>query len=334
MVCPILMPGNFNIDETYFKSLILSSNLHINSITYVIRKLLSTLLQGYNQYKDKPIFIMMIGYLLFVYLMRYLYEVNKDNFRDHFSKIICTPESQKLLFMTLINNTFTEFQNKVFFEFTSGNYETNEEINRDEINKLSLLYKHLLPISQEDFADKIFVDLNNNQKKILPIDFKINTKKVIDINNFLNDTNGKNHLQSKFFDSDNTLNPVESDLINEYKFLDYKVIPSGNGEKIISETYKCLINYTKNPSSLLLIKDNKISKSVINLFDTLSKYLLTKDKIKKEDISTLYYYNLLVDVLPDSSVFKHTTLLYIIYQIMIPYHYDIYSNTQFVDVFL
>ena len=335
IICPILMPGKFNIDESYFKSLILSSSLHINSVTYVIRKLLTTILQGHEKYKNKPVYIMMVGYLLFVYLMRYLYEVNKDNFRDHFSKIICNPESQRLLFTTLIKNTFIEFQNKIFFEFTSGDYIDNENNNKEEINKISSLYKHLLPISQEEFADKIFFDLGKKEKNKLPADFKISTKKVIDINNFLLEIDSLNNIHSKFFDSDNTLSPIEMDINDEYSFLNYKVIPSRNGEKIISEAYKSLINYTKNSSSLLLInKDNKIPKSVINLFDVISKHLLTTDKIKKDDVSTLHYYNLLVDLLPDISVFKHSTLLYIIYQIVIPYHYDLYTNTQFVDVFL
>ncbi len=340
IISPILMPGNFNIDETYFRSLILSSNLHINNITFVIKKIFSILLQEHEKYKDKPLHIMMLLYLSFLYLMRYFYEVHRDNFRESFSKIICNPNSQKLLFMGLIRNTFTEFQNKLFFEFVPGNYEKENTELDNVIEELSKQYKHLIPLSQEEFADRIFNNLIEISRKDnrLPADFKISNKKVLNIENYLkiNNGNGKSLVDSYFFDPEKTLSPVEISDFHEFKYLDYKLIPSptNDRERIISEAYKYLLNYIKNPSSILLIKDNKIPKNIINLFDLLSKTVLSKDKITKETISTFYYYNLLVDSLPDSAVFKHSQLLYIIYQIIIPYHYDVYHNTEFIDVFL
>jgi len=334
------MPGNFNIDETYFRSLILSSNLHINNITFVIKKIFSILLQEHEKYKDQPLHIIMLLHLSFLYMMRYFYEVHRDNFRESFSKIICNPNSQKLLFMGLIRNTFTEFQNKLFFEFVPGNYEKENTELDNVIEELSKQYKHLIPLSQEEFADRIFNNLIEISRKDnrLPADFKISNKKVLNIENYLkiNNGNGKSLVDSYFFDPEKTLSPVEISDFHEFKYLDYKLIPSptNDRERIISEAYKYLLNYIKNPSSILLIKDNKIPKNIINLFDLLSKTVLSKDKITKETISTFYYYNLLVDSLPDSAVFKHSQLLYIIYQIIIPYHYDVYHNTEFIDVFL
>ncbi len=340
---PLLVPGNFSIDETYFKSLILTANLHVNNVVFIIRKLMSMLLTRHNEYKDKPIHLLMIGYLLFIYLMKYFYEVNRASFRDSFSKVICNPNVQKLLFMNLIKNTFTEFHNKLFFEFTFPGAFTSDNINensisiaQDELEKLSKEYRHLIPVSQEEFINRIFDKISNDHsKKSLPLDFKINNKKIIDISNYIINDNNNNQQKrlTHFFDPDNSLSPVESEILNEYKYLNYKLI-SSNGSKIISESYGHLLNYIKDPSSILLIKDDKIPKNVLNLFDTLSKYVLTKDKIKKDDISTLYYYNLLVDSLADPAAFKHYFYLYIIFQIIIPYHYDIYNNTQFIDVFL
>lgn len=334
VVCPILVPSKFNFDELYFQSLILSSSEHINSITYVIRKLFSLLLQNHSKYKGKPLYIMMINYLLFVYLLRYLYEVNRDSFREYFWKIICIPESQKNLFVNLIRSTFSEFQGKIFYEITPAEI-SNSENNLDEINKLSTSYKHLIPISQEDFADKIFLSINNkkeNNVKILPNDFKINNKKVINIKSFFETS--ETHLNSSMlFDPEKTLNPSET-IDGEYGLLNYKLEKSENGQKTISKAYKYLLNYIKNPSSLLLLKDNIIPKEVLNLFDLISKQILTIDEIKKENISTLSFYEKVVDKLPDPTVFKHLTILYIVFQIMIPYHFDMYQTTQFNDCFL
>lgn len=413
VIAPMPIPGNFVLDEEYFLSLILSSNLCINNLTYIIRKIFSMFIDSYDEYKTRPLFIMMLLYLAFIYLLRYLYEVNKNSFRENFSKIIISAVLQKSLFSSLISNTFTEFNNKLFFEFLAVNnnqensyqdFSLNNSFtnNNDSIliQKISNEFKHLIPISQEEFADKVFSSLfdnndndndekgnngsninnnnnNNNNNNInnsnnnnknnnknsnntdngkiiissskqgrklskLPIDFKLSSKKVIDISKYISSSSSsddnKKSLSSilpNLFDPDNILSPIK-DLSNLElgRYLNYKIYPSNNGDKIISAPYYYLINYLKNPSSILLIKDKKIPKEVINLYDILSKSVLTRDKIRKDDISTLYYYNVLIDSLPDPTVFRHSLFLYVIFQIIIPYHYDVYGNTQFLDVFL
>lgn len=330
IVCPILVPSKFNFDESYFRSLILSSAEHINSITYVVRKLFTLLLQNYEVYKTKPLFIMMINYLLFVYLLRYLYEVNKDSFRQHFWKIVCFPEYQKNLFTNMISSTFTEFHGKVFYEILEDQNVKEQDSNVDEINKISTSYKHLIQLSQEDFADKVFLDINRNTKRI-PIDFRINSKKVININNFLN-IQKPVFNNSKLFDPEKVLSPAEN-LANNYELLDYK-LDNSNGNKIISKAYKYLLNYSKDPSTILLIKENEIPRDVLNLFDLLSKQVLNSSEIKKDNISTLFFYEHLISKLPDPTIFKHLILLYIVFQIIIPYHFDIYQTTTFFDCFL
>ena len=103
---------------------------------------------------------------------------------------------------------------------------------------------------------------------------------------------------------------------------------------MITRAYGHLLNYVKNPSSVLLLKENDLPKEVVNLFDTLSKKVLNISRITKDNISVFSYYKLLLENLPDPKKFRHVTLLYIIYQIMLPFSYDIHGNSQFEDCFL
>ena len=330
IVCPILMPGRFNIDENYFKSLIVTSNLHLDSVTFTIKKILSLLLQNYDKYNN-PLHLMMISYLLFVYMLIFIYNVNRDIFRDHFTKFICVPEMQKHLIMSLIRSNFVDYHNKVFFEFVTVNPQTiiNEQTTKD-ISKFSESYRHLLPISQDQFADTVFNNIDKH--KNFPVDFKINNKKIIDIKPLFEEKLKKQTIQTKLFDYEKTLDVTEG-LFNKYSFLDYE---KTNGNKVITKSYKYLLDYIQNPSSLLLLDEKKegIPKEVINLFDLLSKSVLNTEKLGKDNISTVNFYNILVDALPHSEAFTHLTLLYVVFQIIVPYYYDVYNVTQFQDVFL
>jgi hypothetical protein len=230
----------------------------------------------------------------------------------------------------MISSTFTEFHGKVFYEILENRNVKEQDSNADEINKISSSYKHLIQLSQEDFADKVFLDINKNTKRI-PIDFRINSKKVININNFLN-IQKPVFNNSKLFDPEKVLSPAEN-LANNYELLDYK-LDNSNGNKIISKAYKYLLNYSKDPSTILLIKENEIPRDVLNLFDLLSKQVLNSSEIKKDNISTLFFYEHLISKLPAPTIFKHLILLYIVFQIIIPYHFDIYQTTTFFDCFL
>lgn len=135
---------------------------------------------------------------------------------------------------------------------------------------------------------------------------------------------------SVLFDPEQTLEQENNNTL--YDILNYE--SGSSGTRIISKAYQYLVNYIKNPSSLLLLKDVDVPKEVVNLFDVLSKKILNPSMISKDNILTLNYYNTLIENLPRPNEFKHITLLYIVFQIMIPYSFDIYSNNQFVDCLL
>ena len=333
---PLLMPKNIN--EQYFYSLILS-NTHVpaNSITYIIKKILHNLYSNHSKYQENTLPMMMLGYLLFVYLLRYLYDSNRESFRIYFKQFICNSAVQNQLLTKMIEVGFSDFATKIYFKIVDFDLsDINDEYNLEKIEKLSSQYHHLIPVSQKEFANKIFKELQHNNDDSIdnePEDFKLSCKKVIDVVKIMN--NNERQLktaQSVLFDPDNTLDP-SYEIAKEYNFLDYK-LQSNNGSKVITKAYQHLLNYIKNPSSILLANEKEVPKDVTNLFEILSKKVLNVSRIAKDNISTLNYYNILLKSLPNPKEFKHITFMYIIFQIMIPYHYDIYGNSQFEDVFL
>lgn len=332
---PMLMPGKFGINEQYFSSLILSNiSVSSNNITYAIKKILQNLHTNHAKYQENTLYLMMMSYLLFIYLLRYLHDSNKDSFRTYFKQFVCVPYTQNKLLTNIIASGFPDFATKVYFKITNVDLsDLNEDYNLERINKLSTDYKHLLPISQHMFADRIFREVNSFEERREPVDFKLSCKKVFDIIRLIDNNQKQTRItQSILFDPDNTLD-IESINSKEYNFLDYKLI-SNNGSKVITKAYQRILDYVKNPSSILLMAENEIPKEVKNLFDVISKKVLDSSRITKDTISTFIYYNILLENLPNPTNFKHTTLLYIIFQLMIPYHYDIYNNSQFEDVFL
>lgn len=332
---PMLMPGKFGINEQYFSSLVLSNiSVSSNNVTYAIKKILQNLHTNHAKYQENTLYLMMMSYLLFVYLLRYLHDSNKDSFRTYFKQFVCIPYTQNKLLTNMIASGFPDFATKVYFKITNVDLsDLNEDYNLERINKLSTDYKHLIPVSQKEFANKIFGEINSSEERKEPIDFKLSCKKVIDISKLLDNGQKQTRItQSVLFDPDNTLD-VESNLSKEYTFLDYR-IQSTNGSKVITKAYQALLNYVKNPSSLLLMKENELPKEVVNLFEVLAKKVLNISRITKDNISTLNYYNLLLENLPNPKEFKHITYLYIIFQIIIPYCHDIHGNSQFEDCFL
>jgi len=335
-ISPLIVPGDLNFDESYFDSLIQANeSVPVNNNIFVIKKILNNLYINHNKYKDKPLIIMMMLYLLFVYMMKHLNDINKVSFRTHFRRLICDADSQASMLKSLIStNTFQDFTNKIFFKIINVNpAEASNDYENERLNEISQEYKHLIPVSQKDFVEKVLNKLGSkNNNNFEPKFFKISNKKVIDISKLIDQKKQTSTYSTVLLDPENT---IDRDLISSssiYGILNYENINSGT--RIISKAYQYLINYIKNPSSLLLLKDSDLPREIVNLFDLLSKKILTPTVLIKDNISTLNYYNLLVENLPHPEKFTHVTSLYIIFQIMIPYHYDIYHTNQFVDCLL
>lgn len=333
-ILPLLIPGNLNFDNSYFDSLIQANgSVSSSNVIFAIKKILNNLLLNHSKYHEKPMIIMMMSYLLFVYMLKYLNDTNKDSFRTHFRRLVCEADSQSGILRSLIaTSTFKDFTNKIFFKIV--NICPAEAVNDQEIERINVLsqeYKHLIPVSPEEFVEKVLNKANNLNDDKMPKFFKLSNKKVLDISKYISPKEQPTSYSTVLFDPDQTLDQDKSE-DKLYNILNYELI--NNGTRVISKAYQHLINYVKNPSSLLLLKETDLPKEVINLFDILSKKILNPSVISKDNVNTLNYYNVLVESLPNSNQFNHITMIYIIFQIMIPYHYDIYHTNQFTDCLL
>jgi len=327
---PLIVPGNLNFDKEYFDSLIQANrSISSNNVIFVIKKILNNLFLNHNKYHENSLIIMMLCYLLFIYMLKYLNDTNKDSFRTHFRKLICDAATQTGMLRSLIMTShFQDFANKIFFKIIDiCPMEAANDLETKRINELSMEYKHLIPVSQEEFINKVFYSVEESSN--LPKFFKLSNKKVIDISQYINQK--QQSFSSVLFDSKHIVDINQtSDTL--YNILDYK--QASNESRVISKAYQYLINYIKNPSTVLMIKEIDLPKEIVNLFDVLSKKILNPTIINKDNINTLNYYNIIIDFLPNSKQFNHMTILYIIFQLIIPYHYDIYHTVQFVDCLL
>lgn len=329
-IIPTVIPAGLNFDIAFFESLIQANkNVSSNNVIFVIKKILNNMYTNYQKYQNQPLLMMMISYLLFIYMLKHLNDINQESFQIHFRKLVFDPDTQTLLVRSLITtNTFQDFSNKLYFKFVK--IDTNTVFNDleiEKINKISQEYKHLIPVSSTDFINKIFENLDDQRQ--LPILFNISSKKVIDISKFINSS--KTSLTNSILvDPDSTIDNSISDS-SFYSLLRYESI---NNTRVISQPYQHIINYMKNPGTVLLLKETDLPKEIINLFEILVSKVLNRSVIEKDNISTLNYYNILLENLPHPENFNHITFLFIIFQIMIPFHYDVYNTNQFIDYLL
>jgi hypothetical protein len=185
-----------------------------------------------------------------------------------------------------------------------------------EIKRLSEKYSYMKSMDQEKFAEFVFNDVGKSPKTAAEINIGI--KNIIDLDSLVQN----NENVSEFIDKldKNKLNTI----------LSYHKTEDG---KISSNAFDLFMNYLENPVSLIRDKEKSslIPNNVLNSFEKL-KNLLNDSNFKKDHINTQYYYEKLMEVLPED--FQFPNVLYMIYQIVIPYMNCFYNVKLFEDVFL
>lgn len=191
----------------------------------------------------------------------------------------------------------------------------------DLINNISNKYKHLIPISEDDFLNLALKEYNDTDKSnISKIEnFNLNKKKIININSMIN----INMAIDKSFKN-------KSLLVNTEIYADRSGLINYE-PNILTKTYLHFKEYINNPQSVLSVKD--LPKPIINLFDFFSRNIANIFK-DKNVTSTLDYYKMLYTNLPTPKSYSHQTYLFLIFNLVIPYYYDTYQTNEFVDFFL
>lgn len=297
---------------------LLSKNINEELFNFNQKKIQESIYHYINNPQDSVLLLI----LIFIYYT-HLYRTIILKYPDFDNSVYFSSTIQQSALNFFLKDLKFEISDCLDYE------EQKEKSNMDSlITTLSENYKHLIPVSQEDFADIIINDINKDSNTITNDDSKLldnivlSTKKIIDINVLISNQEIINKSNTQHLSIVDTSNYVVKD--NQSLLLNYQ-------RNIITKTYNYFKNYIENPSSVLLIKDEP--KEVINLFDFFSKSI-SKLFSNTEDISTLNYYKILYSNLPSANKYSFNTYLYLIYNLIIPYYVDVHKVNQFVDYFL
>ena len=318
---PSLFPLIYVFNLKYFESLISSLNSYtIENIKMRCDKILRKLQDD----QTTSIEMMILCGLLFVYYLRFLSESHTDYLLNNTRKLFNDTDLQSRL---LTNHTKNYFPNQqISFHVNEINLDEIEEINlENKIEEVGEKYSHLKSVSEEDFIDKIMKDLDDNEPELI-----LNNKKILSLDHLKNRKSAgvkKNNLDNPEFQ-----NTDAKDELTEYNCFRYNF-----QDEYITEAYKLFNEFIEDQNTFLikLKKDElntNIPKTVINLFEVLSRILYDKE-IKIQQYSNTYtYYQILKNNINDVNAFPHIIILYIIFQIIIPHLYLQYNIKEFEDV--
>ncbi|MFW6242613.1 MAG: hypothetical protein ACOC2W_00480 [bacterium] len=318
---PKILPYNYVFNEEYFVSIIESSFdnkvMTTEKIDYSIKKLLSLLITDNKKIISNSVYIMLINYLIFIYFLKYTSDIFPTDFKTKLSYYLGTPLAQTQMFNYFLKciPSVAEYSKYVEFKINEIDDETFTD-NIDTINKLSEEHKHLIPISQEKFADMIFNNIDTDQEKKIPNNFNLTHSRILDIS-YLK-TIYRDNKQSVLYDS---VNPEEEISNNVIDYMDNKT----------SKEYKYFKSYLENPSSIILLDDSELSSDIKLLFDIISNIV---PELSKNDNDLLVLYNKIIDGLPHPEKINHNTILKSLYNIVVPYQYENNNINKFTDYFI
>jgi hypothetical protein len=334
--CPMILPTSFILDKEYIQTLVTNNfDLDVDKTKFACQALFKLLMDP--EYNNQILLVMFINYLLFIYVLRMATLEHDAYVRTNLLNIINSSVSQNKMFDYVLKRYFDTLYDKIEVKFKeySENITDENKSSEEIVKQLSEQHKHLKKIDENEFINKVLSNIDENSTKT-PTDFYVTNKKIIDIEKFLSITN---NINSKAFNNREmmdllfnnvAMSQVESnDKYYNYAFLDYKNIGT-NGRKIITPLYKYFLDYIKDSASILMLKD-KVQPEILNMFEILANNVLTSAEISPENCDTISYYDLLLKKLPNASNFHHDTLLRVVFEIIIPYQYDVNNITKFED---
>jgi len=330
IVCPPILPSNYMFDTPYFKSLINSiANVDIEYFSFYMSKLINGVTTN-NKIKETPLYIMIITYLNLIYSLRYMYDSHTNWLYENIDNVIADPVRQTKILNHHINQ-YVKSDVPIRYDIREVNifeYEPDQYI--EDIKNISNEYSHLIPVDQMKFADIVLDKMKQTESK-LPEEFKMGRKKIFDLDSLKKNSirESKNKRREPLFATDK-LTPNISNEVLESNLLHYEF---DSEDQLLTKAYRTLMKYIQDPGIIMLIKDDVIPKVVRNLFETL-KNILTPQIFNKDEMNTLQLYKILCDNLPDAKVLSHTTLMYIVFQIIIPYYADVNKVKTFNDQLL
>lgn len=339
LTLPNILPYALSMDSQFFYDYILSGkSISLNNISVYATKLLrKTLFEGDNKFINNPIYFMCFSLILLVYCIRYLIEIYPVIFETQFESIVSNSNEYQKRIIQHYSNTYLKSLNlpkhkndndyTLEFNITSFNLQEQLEFKEDELIKtISSNHSHIIPVSQELFVKTVLGKLEEEDQLFQHPDFKFSNKKILDLDLLIRSQ--KANKKSNLIDPDNTVDSKDSDDILLTDYLNY----NPNEQGLITKPFKYIMQYSKDPSSINFIKD--LPKEIINLFPVIVKDVLTKDRLSEDIDQTYEYYRVIIDNLPSPESIRYTTILYIVFQIVVPYYYSFHKRTKFIDCLL
>jgi len=309
----VYIPNLFSsvlFNKQYNSSLLFSLvDVDVNDLKIVISKILKNLKDN----KLDNVMIIGVSFLLYFYILRLVYDTHTSYILNNLEEVFKDNVIQEKLLNSQINIYFKEIT--IQFDITNINLGS---IELDNIDELSKKYNYLKIVDQEDFTDKIFNTINDN-KGVL----KVNNYTVLDLDNLKYCKIDLDDLD--IFNTSDIAANQSPQLLLQYQKKDnqLRTYCLDMFDVFINDSHKFYLLKSKNSINLPV--------TVLNLFPELSSILKTINKHAKLD-NTLTYYDLLIKELFDA--FLPSTLLYIIFQLFVPYMYNNYAIYVFNDCLL
>ena len=304
-----ILPCELAINKSYLYGLLRSiesisldtANLHTKNLSKFM----------YN-YADKlgNVETCCCSFILFFLSIRHIMETHKNWLMKNIDDLFMNSDVQ----LRLLNKYISKISGiPVLFEKME-----KEEIFSPaaEIKRISEKYAYMKSMDQEKFAEFVF---NESSEKPNPAaGINIGIKSIFDLDSLVENKETENEFIDK-------LDKTKLDSI-----LSYQKTEDG---KITTNAFSLFMKYIENP--VILVKEKEkaslIPNNVINCFEKL-KSLLNDSNFRKDDICTQHYYEKLMEILPND--FQFPNVLYMIYQIIVPYMNWFHNVKLFEDVFL
>lgn len=250
------------------------------------------------------------SFILFFFCIRHIIETHRNWLMKNIDDLFMNPEIQ----IRLLNKYIPKISGiPILFEKME-----KEEISSPaaEIKRISEKYSYMKSMDQEKFAEFVFNEAREKPKPAAEIN--IGLKNILDLDALVENRESDSEFVDKLDKS--KLNSI----------LSYQKDEDGN---ITTNAFSLFMKYLENP--VILIKEREkasaIPNNVVNCFEKL-KNLLNDTNFKKDNICTQHYYEKLMEVLPED--FQFSNVLYMIYQIVVPYMNFFHNVKLFEDVFL
>ena len=304
-----IVPCELLINRSYLYGLLKSiENVSLDTVNLHTKNLSKFI---YN-YEDKlgNIELCCCNFILFFFCIRHLIETHKTWVSNNINDLFLNVDTQ----IRMLNQYIPKISG-IPIKYEKCEKEELESP-ASEIKRISEKYSYMKSMDQEKFVEFVFDEVGKNTKE--PTGINIGIKNILDLDSLVQNKNLENEFINKF------------DKSNLNMILSYHKTEDG---KISSNAFDLFMKYLENPVVIITEKEraNLIPNNILNCFEKL-KNLLNDTNFRKDDINTQHYYEKLINVLPED--FQFSNVLYMIYQIIVPYMNYFHNIRLFEDVFL